>query len=345
MSAVVSDGKTAALLAPNQASPTDRFAVGRDGGAWTGADTFLLYLLIAAGATPAKQPVASFTGDAGFVGVDPETGQCWIIDPATAVSVAFSAITGNASDNTSLVAYVTSRINAVVAAAPGALDTLDELAAALGDDANFAATVTTALAGKASSVHTHTFSQITDGEEVVEDYIGTMATGGTQTGITVTYTDNGAGAGVLNFVVAGATITAREVSGPVEVSASAIEFPDGSLSDQGSGVARVRFGLTQVPVSGTTVTLNGGSDGTVQRTTNGSAVTATLDATAPAGTQLAVCQVGAGQVTFAAGSGATLHNRSGHTKTAGQWATVSLYVDSNSGGSAAVWVLSGDTGA
>ena len=37
MSAVVSDGKTAALLTPNQASPTDRFAVGRDGGAWTGA--------------------------------------------------------------------------------------------------------------------------------------------------------------------------------------------------------------------------------------------------------------------------------------------------------------------
>ncbi len=32
--------------------------------------------------------------------------------------------------------------------APGALDTLNELAAALGDDANFAATITTALAGK-----------------------------------------------------------------------------------------------------------------------------------------------------------------------------------------------------
>lgn len=37
---------------------------------------------------------------------------------------------------------------ALVAAAPGALDTLNELAAALGDDANFAATVTTGLAGK-----------------------------------------------------------------------------------------------------------------------------------------------------------------------------------------------------
>lgn len=45
-------------------------------------------------------------------------------------------------------AAITAAINALVAAAPGALDTLDELAAALGDDANFAATVSTALAGK-----------------------------------------------------------------------------------------------------------------------------------------------------------------------------------------------------
>lgn len=34
------------------------------------------------------------------------------------------------------------------AGVPGALDTLDELAAALGDDANFAATITTALANR-----------------------------------------------------------------------------------------------------------------------------------------------------------------------------------------------------
>lgn len=40
-------------------------------------------------------------------------------------------------------------IGMIADGAPGALDTLNELAAALGDDANFAATVTTALAGKA----------------------------------------------------------------------------------------------------------------------------------------------------------------------------------------------------
>lgn len=40
-------------------------------------------------------------------------------------------------------------IDALLDGTPGALDTLNELAAALGDDANYAATITTALAGKA----------------------------------------------------------------------------------------------------------------------------------------------------------------------------------------------------
>ena len=47
------------------------------------------------------------------------------------------------------IADATAQVNAVIAAAPAALNTLDELAAALGDDANFASTVTTGLAEKA----------------------------------------------------------------------------------------------------------------------------------------------------------------------------------------------------
>jgi hypothetical protein len=45
-------------------------------------------------------------------------------------------------------AAITAAIDALVAGAPGALDTLNELAAALGDDAAFSATVTTALSEK-----------------------------------------------------------------------------------------------------------------------------------------------------------------------------------------------------
>ena len=55
---------------------------------------------------------------------------------------------------------VTTQVNNLIANAPAALNTLDELAAALGDDASFATTVTNSLAGKknetASSISANT---------------------------------------------------------------------------------------------------------------------------------------------------------------------------------------------
>lgn len=54
-----------------------------------------------------------------------------------------SSVVGLASE-----AYVDGEINSLIAAAPGTLDTLNELAAALGDDPNFATTVTNSLATK-----------------------------------------------------------------------------------------------------------------------------------------------------------------------------------------------------
>ena len=48
------------------------------------------------------------------------------------------------------ITYVDGQIASIISSAPGALDTLNELAAALGDDENFASTMTTALAGKMS---------------------------------------------------------------------------------------------------------------------------------------------------------------------------------------------------
>ena len=48
-------------------------------------------------------------------------------------------------------AFVTTQINNVIDAAPGALNTLNELAAALGDDANFSTTITNQIAAKLDS--------------------------------------------------------------------------------------------------------------------------------------------------------------------------------------------------
>ena len=55
---------------------------------------------------------------------------------------------GNNASDYALKTYVDNAINALVGGAPGALDTLNELAAAMADDAAFATTVTTALASK-----------------------------------------------------------------------------------------------------------------------------------------------------------------------------------------------------
>lgn len=62
-----------------------------------------------------------------------------------------TAPTPSTADNSTKLAttaFVKTVVNALIDAAPGALDTLNELAAALGDDPNFAATVTASLAGK-----------------------------------------------------------------------------------------------------------------------------------------------------------------------------------------------------
>jgi hypothetical protein len=65
-----------------------------------------------------------------------------------------TAPTATAGTNTTQIAttaFVASAIGALIDAAPGAMDTLNELAAALGDDPSFATTVTNALAGKLSA--------------------------------------------------------------------------------------------------------------------------------------------------------------------------------------------------
>ena len=58
--------------------------------------------------------------------------------------------------------YAAQKIAEIVGSAPETLDTLNELAAALGNDPNFATSIMALIGGKADLVHTHTKSQITD---------------------------------------------------------------------------------------------------------------------------------------------------------------------------------------
>jgi hypothetical protein len=61
--------------------------------------------------------------------------------------------TPSASTDATSKSYVDTAVAGVVDAAPGTLDTLNELAAALGDDANFSATITSSLATKATTAY------------------------------------------------------------------------------------------------------------------------------------------------------------------------------------------------
>lgn len=81
-----------------------------------------------------------------------------------------------ASQITDFDTAVDSRIQNIIGTAPAALDTLGEIADALADDANFASTMTTALAGKAEITHTHTIANVTglqtalDGKQAAGSY-------------------------------------------------------------------------------------------------------------------------------------------------------------------------------
>jgi hypothetical protein len=67
----------------------------------------------------------------------------------TAKPVSTAQASAIATAKAEAIADATSQVNALLTGAPAALNTLDELAAALGDDANFASTVTTSLGLKA----------------------------------------------------------------------------------------------------------------------------------------------------------------------------------------------------
>lgn len=109
------------------------------------------------------------------------TGKPSTFAPATH-SHAIADVTGlqTALDAKATPADVTAAVSSVIDAAPAALDTLNELAAALGDDANFASTVTTALAGKAAATHTHVIADVTglqtalDGKQAAGSYAATV---------------------------------------------------------------------------------------------------------------------------------------------------------------------------
>jgi hypothetical protein len=102
-------------------------------------------------------------------------------------------------------AYVNTAISNLVDGAPALLDTLNEIAAAIGDDSNFVTTITTALATKLNiTTAASTYLALADTDERIQDVVGGMVSGNTEsTGLSVTYDDP---TGKLNFEVTTANL-------------------------------------------------------------------------------------------------------------------------------------------
>ena len=124
-------------------------------------------LTISANVTSGALIVSGGAGVAGniYVGGNLHVVGSVVSPSLTGTPSAPTAVAGTNTTQIATTAYVRSEISALVASAPGTLDTLNELAAALGNDAAFSTTVTNSLATKATLASpTFTGTVVTSGD-------------------------------------------------------------------------------------------------------------------------------------------------------------------------------------
>ena len=238
--------------------------------------------------------------------------------------------------------YVDTAVTNLVASAPEALDTLNELAAALGDDASFATTVTNSIATKQDKV-----------EGVSDTEIGYLdgVTSAIQTQINSKQaTLTGAATTIASDNLTVSRALASDGSGKVAVSSvTATEL--GHLSGVTSAIQTQINGkantshthnqselITTVSNKSAGYTILAADKNSIIRST-GSAITITIANVLAIGERIDFVQSGAGQITFAA-SGVTLQSRDNKLKTAAQHAGATVMCVASG-----VYVLIGDLAA
>jgi len=133
---------------------------------------------------------------------------------AARLSTATTQSAGNNSTKIATTAYVETAVSNLVDSAPGALNTLNELAAALGDDANFSTTITNSIAtklplagGTMSGAINLNSNNITNGGTITGTFVGNI------TGNVTGNTSGSAGSCTGNAATATALATARAING------------------------------------------------------------------------------------------------------------------------------------
>ena len=212
---------------------------------------------------------------------------------AARLSTATTQSAGNNSTKIATTAYVETAVSNLVDSAPGALNTLNELAAALGDDANFSTTVTNSIATKlplAGGTMTGALNMgnqnITNGGTITGTFVGNITgnvtgnTSGTAGGLT----------GTPNITVGTVTAASLDISGNVDVDGTletdALTIDGVSLAETIADTVGAMVGSNTE--TGITVTYNDSDNtldfvvGTLNQDTTGNAATATALATARA---------------------------------------------------------------
>lgn len=210
----------------------------------------------------------------------------------TGTPTAPTAAAGTNTTQIATTAFVGTALSNLVDGAPGALDTLNELAAALGDDASFATTVTNSLATKAP-LESPTFT-------------GTVT---------------------LPAATSIGNVSSTEIS-YVDGVTSAIQT---QLNGKASSThTHTSADVSTVVINAKTAsyTLVLGDAGDLVEMGSASAQTLTIPTNAsvafPVGTKIDVLQTGAGECTVSPASGVTLNSEGGKRKVNAQWQAATL---------------------
>ena len=249
-----------------------------------------------------------------------------------------TAPTANTATNTTQIAttaFVQQEISILTTGAPGLLNTLDELAAALGDDENFAATTANTIALKAplaSPTFTGTVTLPTGTVTSAMILDGTIVDG-----------DINASAAIAQSKISGlstsfsekAPLASPTFTGLVTVAANGIAYTDGTQTKEGVPSRTPIISKTD----SYTLSATSERDSLIEvNKSSASTITIPLNSAVgfPIGTTLDVLQTGAGQVTIAGDTGVTVDATPG-LKLRTRWSSATLFKrDTNT------WVVFGD---
>jgi len=264
-----------------------------------------------------------------------------------------------------------SELGNLIDGAPALLDTLNELAAAINDDASYAATITTALGLKAATADIAELAQDAVGNNLSNLFTYNDSTGGINldNAKLSDFLMDGASGNSYGLIGTSAYLDVKNTNGynkEIELDITAVEaklVTDGfaklaspTFTGTVGGITKDMVGLsnvdntsdntkaliTYIPVSSATRTISSATDkNTLIECSVACTITIpndTQDAGWPVGSMVEVRQIGTGQVTITKDAAVTMQGTDSQFKSRVQWSTIMLEKRA-----ANSWLVTGDT--